>query len=130
LFVNHTATLLPNGTVLLAGGTYYQGGIVLASALVYYPGSGKFTATAPMTGRRAWHAANLLPDGNVLMTGGNSTLSDGAAVATAEVFAPLTGTFRQIGNMTTNRSRHTSTLLNNGDVFIVGGIGRVGIRET
>jgi hypothetical protein len=63
----HTATLLPNGQVLVAGGGY------LASAELYDPSAGGFTATGSMTGPRAWHTATLLSSGQVLIAGGNAS---------------------------------------------------------
>jgi hypothetical protein len=122
MFLHHSATLLPGGKVLLAGGACYLCGVVLASAMLYDPASGRFTATGLMSRHRSWHAATLLPDGTVLLTGGTSTIL-GSPVASAEVYAPLTGTFGTAGTMTTGRRLHAATLLNNGDVLITGGFG-------
>lgn len=110
-YTSHTATLLPSGKVLLAGGAY--SGIVLASTLLYDPASSTFTPAASMTTQRSEHTAHLLSDGTVLITGGTSAI--------AEVYAPQTGTFIPTGTMTTSRTGHTTTLLNNGDVLITGG---------
>src|SRR5207245_9038283 len=64
----HTATLLPNGNVLIAGGVQSRstGTRVLASTERYDPTSGRFTAAASMTTTRRGHTATLLPDGRVL----------------------------------------------------------------
>jgi Galactose oxidase, central domain len=79
----HRATLLPDGTVLLAGGQYV-GGVI--SAELYNPAPGTFSATGNMTTGRFWQAATLLRDGTVLMTGG---VKDGdVTLASAELYHP------------------------------------------
>ena len=115
-----TATLLNNGTVLLAaGGTTTA---VLSSAELFNPASGTFTATGSMTTARQGHTATLLPNGMVLLAGGFGSLtSQGSELASAELFNPATGTFAATGNMTTARAGHTATLLANGMVLIAGG---------
>ena len=65
-----TATLLQNGQVLIAGGE-------TASAELFNPSTGKFTATGSMTISRTGHTATLLPDGRVLIAGGVQTPADG-----------------------------------------------------
>jgi hypothetical protein len=64
----HTATLLSNGKVLIAGGG-------VASTELYDPSTGTFTATGNMTEVRSQHTANLLPSGMVLIAGGSSDMS-------------------------------------------------------
>jgi hypothetical protein len=76
--LSYSATLLTNGKVLIAGGvTQEQAGTsepivikTLASAELYDPATGRFTATANMTTPRESHTAALLPDGKVLIAGG------------------------------------------------------------
>src|SRR3984893_14021745 len=63
----HTATLLPNGKVLVAGGIGNSGD--LARAELYDPASGTWTATGSLATARANHTATLLPDGKVLVAG-------------------------------------------------------------
>jgi hypothetical protein len=78
----HTATLLPNGKVLVTGG--YASGSYLASAEVYDPASGTWSAAAPMTSARAAHKATALPNGQVLVSGGNI----GGDLASTELYTP------------------------------------------
>jgi len=112
----HTATLLPNGKVLITGGVVGST-IVLNTAELYDSGSGTFSATGSMTTPRYFHCATLLPDGKVLITGGSSQ------EARAELYDPASGTFSPTGAMTTARGIHTAILLNNGKVLIAGGTG-------
>jgi hypothetical protein len=108
-----TATLLANGSVLLAGGDTPIG--VVDSTLLYDPVAHTFTPSGRMNEARIGHAAIRLANGRVLITGGGS--------ATAEVYDPATGTFSTTGNMTRPRQGHTMTLLANGKVLVVGGDG-------
>ena len=85
--VNHTATLLPDGRVLVAGA--YDSDGAPASAELYDPSTGSWTATGDMTGGRAEHTATLLPDGRVLVAGG--VRRQLGATATAELYDPSTG---------------------------------------
>jgi hypothetical protein len=103
----HTATLLPNGKVLIAGGFNNSGG--LATAELFDPATGTFMATGTMTGARVSHTATLLNSGKVLLAGGDG-------LNTAELFDPSTGTFTATGAMTGVRTQHAATLLNNGGI--------------
>jgi hypothetical protein len=87
----NTATLLPGGTVLVAGGNSgSSGSATLASAELYDTGNGTWTATGNMDGGRIGHTATLLPDGTVLVAGGVS--SSGSALAFAELYDAGSGT--------------------------------------
>jgi large repetitive protein len=68
--LRHTATLLPNGKVLVAGGN--NGPPALSSAELYDPASGTWTATGSLGTARGYHTATLLPNGKVLVAGGNN----------------------------------------------------------
>jgi len=124
----HTATLLNNGKVLLAGGTTYDpasGEQATASAEVYDPATGICTSTGNMTTVRSLATATLLSDGRVLIVGGGTRPNAGGGIvptlATAELYDPATGTFTATGNMNTARQGHTATLLPDGKVLIAGG---------
>ena len=116
----HTATLLPNGKVLVAGGE--NGFNTVASAELYDPSSGTFSATGNMTVPRAGHTATLLNNGKVLIAGGSGDCSPCAALSSAELYDPATGTFAATtGSLTAARVAHTATLLQSGKVLIAGG---------
>ena len=107
----HTATLLPNGKVLVTGGNGAG-----ATAELYDPVTGSFALTGSMSVARSFHTATLLASGKVLVVGG----------ATAEVYDPATGLFTGTGPPITAHSMHTATLLGDGTVLIVGGAGGTG----
>ncbi|MGA7273695.1 MAG: kelch repeat-containing protein, partial [Candidatus Udaeobacter sp.] len=112
----HTATLLPNGQVLVAGGEGTSG--YLSSAELYDPASGTWTATGSLTTARDLHTATLLPNGQVLVAGGIGTSVD---LSSAELYDPASGTWTATGSLTTARFEHTATLLPNGKVLVAGG---------
>ena len=111
----HTATLLPNGKVLVAGG---YNGPALLSAELYDPATGIWTATGSMGGQHAAHTATLLPDGQVLVAGGFDLSS---ALRSAELYNPATGTWTFTDSLGTARFDHTATLLPNGQVLVASG---------
>lgn len=114
---SHSATLLADGKVLVAGG---YDGTYLASAELYDPATGVFTPTGNMAVGRLAPRATLLADGKVLITG---------ETASAEVYDPETGLFAPAGTMTAAPGGHTQTRLADGSVLITGGsAGRRGAR--
>jgi hypothetical protein len=115
---SHTATLLNNGTVLIAGGLQLPGGNVLASAELYDPSTGTFTATGNMTGPFA-DTATLLANGKVLIT--RDDLVTPLYVSSADLYDPLTGTFASAGYLNVNHTGPTANLVMNGKVLIAGG---------
>lgn len=115
----HTATLLPDGRVLITGGMrrnqdFYR------SAELFDPATGKFSATGEMQIARVGHAAVLLRSGKVLIAGG--WIGHGVTDE-AELYDPATGKFTVIGHMLTGRGRPEATLLRDGNVLITGGGG-------
>jgi hypothetical protein len=123
-----TATLLPNGQVLMAGGLGDDGVTTLASAELYNPVTGVWTATGSMATARSVHTETLLPNGQVLLAGG---LNGTTYLASAEQYDPATGVWTATGSMATARSRHTATLLPSGDVLVAGGVRNGGaLRST
>jgi len=115
--VAHTATLLPDGTVLIAGGTD-RNGTTYDTAEIFNPSTGTFTGTnGNMVYARSGHTATLLATGKVLLAGG--TTGD---LPTAELYDPATGKFTSTNrNMIAARSFHTATLLSDGRVLLAGG---------
>jgi hypothetical protein len=115
--LQHTATLLNNGKVLVAGGVTTLGSFT-ASAELYDPATGTFAVTGSMSIGRDVHTATLLSNGMVLVAGGLTALG---STATAELYNPTTGTFGLTGSLNTDRNQHTATLLNTGNVLVAGG---------
>ena len=117
----HSATLLNDGRVLVAGGIGGNG--QLTSAELYDPSSATWTVTGGMRAAREFHTATLLTNGLVLAAGGSGT---GGSQRSAELYDPGTGTWIDVGNMIDGRHRHTATLLPGGRVLVAGGIDRGG----
>lgn len=124
----HTATLLTNGKVLIAGGDNTGGDYIFpffpldgsVTAELYDPATALFTTTGNMVTPRVGQTATLLVNGDVLLAGG-WTASQKASIAAAEVYHPATGAFSPTGSMHSPRAGHTATLLPDGKVLIAGG---------
>jgi N-acetylneuraminic acid mutarotase len=112
----HTATLLPNGKVLVAGGNDTSG-VALSSAELYDPATGQWSATGSLSTARFQHTATLLPDGRVLVVAGGAA----AGLASAELYNPATGQWVATNSTHWPHQQHTATLLPSGNVLVVGG---------
>jgi len=127
--LGHTMTVLPDGRVLVTGGTGRvgpgeQGGQVrpLASAELFDPRTGRWTATGPTRVARFEHTASLLPDGRVLVAGGLGRRGGQTApVASAELYDPRTGAFGPATDMASPRTDHAAATLQDGRVLVSGG---------
>lgn len=112
----HTATVLVNGKVLVAGG--HDGTANIASAELYDPASGTWLLTGSMNVARRTHQAILLPDGKVLVAGGDT---DASPLSSAELYDPTTGTWTDTGSMSVGRYGFAAALLPDGKVLVAGG---------
>ncbi|CAF5023551.1 unnamed protein product, partial [Rotaria sp. Silwood1] len=125
---DHTASVLVNGKVLVAGGHgtdgySYRG--YLNSTEIYDPETGIWTKTGNMTMGRVGHTASVLTNGKVLVSGGfgYDGYSYRGYLNSTEIYDPKTGTWTKTGNMTIGRRGHTASVLANGKVLVAGGLG-------
>ncbi len=120
----HTETLLDNGKVLVAGGSYAQGlGHGLASTELYDSINNSWSSASSMATLRMQHTATLLSNGKVLVAGGQSGTQQGVFLNSAELYDPATNTWSPAGSMTKARIVAEATLLVSGKVLVTGGIG-------
>jgi Galactose oxidase, central domain/Kelch motif len=117
----HTATLLPDGRVLVAGGDNSISGAPLATAELFDPSTGTFSPAASMSVGRAAHTATLLADGQVLITSGVVEGDRSDRLTSAEVYDPKTDRFSTTGSLVTERYGHSAILLPDGRVLVAGG---------
>jgi len=108
---HHTATLLTDGRVLVAGGMGSDERM-LSSAELYDPRTGTWSVTGSMIAPRSDHTATLLSDGRVLVA---------SSAGQAELFDPKTGAWNATGHMATPRVSYATTLLRDGRVLVSGG---------
>lgn len=119
----HSATLLPNGKVLIVGGfrkgpdTYSQ--LYSATTEIFDPSTYHFTWSGSLHVARCGQTANLLQGGKeILITGGNN---DHSHLASAELYDVATGQWTRLPDMNAGREGHQAILLSNGKVLILGG---------
>ena len=119
----HSATLLDDGRVLVAGG---QGPPIsgataaLASTEIYDPAVDSFRNSNDMSDARANHTAVKLPDRSVLVVGGVGGTGD-TSLATAEAFNPGDGRWTPVGALTNSRTGHSAVVFSDGRVLVAGG---------
>jgi len=113
---SHTATVLPDGRVLVSGGS--DGTAHHQSAEIYDPSANTWSSASSMSQPRSSHTATLLPDGRVLVAGG---INGASALKTAEIFDSSVNTWTPVADMGQPRSSHTATLLPDGRVLVAGG---------
>jgi len=117
-----TATLLPDGKVLVAGGFGFDTN-ALTSAELYDPSTGIWSLTGSLKQARGAATATLLPDGQVLVAGGApNTANSLASLSSAELYDPTTGTWSLTGSLNVSRSAASATLLQNGKVLVFAGL--------
>lgn len=117
--IAHSATALPDGRVLVAGGFLGKGSA--KGAEIFDSDAGRFSPLPAMLTTRHSHTATLLPDGKVLIAGGYGEGT--TTLATAEIFDSKANAFAPTGSLVAARAGHVAALLNNGKVLIAGGLG-------
>lgn len=87
---NHTLTLLPDGTVLAAGGNDPRETMhfPLASTEIFDPDTNTWTAGPDLEHARSEHTATLMPDGTVLFIGGVMQQESDDPLASVETLTP------------------------------------------
>ncbi len=125
--LSHTATVLPDGKVLIVAGT--DPSYSISSTELYDPAvapNGASTLSSSLNQRRRAHTATLVPNGDVLVAGGYQARHGGtvdADLASAELRDDVTGNWALVGPMSGPRGEgHTATLLPSGGVLVAGGI--------
>src|SRR5581483_9647717 len=116
----HTATLLSNGKVLVAGGWMDSSGAPASNGFIYDQVADAWVATGSFVDARSGHTATLLSDGRVLICGGIN--QSNAIVASSALYDPSTNTWATAGTLVIPRAYHTATLLPGGKLLLAGGL--------
>ena len=120
--IYNTATLLPNGEVLVAGGIEWLSQTSFSTAGFYDPSTGTWTRTGSLNTARCYHTATLLANGKVLVSGGaycnENTLN---ILSSTELYDPARGTWTVTGSLRNARDEHTATVLPDGKILVAGG---------
>jgi Protein of unknown function (DUF1566)/Kelch motif len=131
----HTATLLASGKVLVIGGC--TGGPAstnancgLATAEIYDPSLGTWSAAASLPSARLAHTATVLNNGEILVAGGVTNNLGNSVLSSSLIYNPTTGLWRATNNnLTTARYHQQATLLTNGMVLVSGGLSATGVAN-
>ncbi|MBK6694308.1 MAG: hypothetical protein IPG50_19185 [Myxococcales bacterium] len=116
----HTATVLSNGKVLIAGGGET---VPLGTTELYTPATNTWTAGPAMAVARWLHRAEALPDGRILVAGG---YTGSAYSASAQLYNPTANTWATTGSLATGRADFSLNVLASGLAFVVGGTNAAG----
>ncbi len=132
--MNHTASVLKDGKVLVSGGIaeldsnwlniYGRGVTSLNSSELYNPSTKTWITTSNMKSARAYHTASVLIDGKVLVSGGIRGLGGlgDTYLSSAELYDPSTKIWTNTDNMKSERVCHTASVLIDGKVLVSGGL--------
>gem|GEM_PF-2616885 len=123
---HHTATLLPNGKVLVTGG--FNGTTVIASAELYDVYLQTWTYAGTMVAARQYHTATLLPNGKVLIVGGEDASSN--YLSSCELYDPKTNEWTSTNGLVKGRSYHCAVLLKTGKLMVIAGKTSSGATNT
>ena len=127
--MNHTATLLDSGAVLVAGGYSAIENAALCSAFVFDPQRRNWKEVEALPAPRMQQTATLLKDGRVLLAGGAGE-PFGAALRSGVLYDPNDGTWQATAELIVARNRHTATRLACGEVIVTGGSGGFDIKDS
>lgn len=115
----HTATLLPDGTILVVGGRYFDGVLKTTNSCeLFDPATGIWSFVDSLHQGRLYYTTTLLNDGRVLVVGGSTPQG---VTTQCELYDPLSNTWLVTESLSEARESHEATLLNDGRVLVTGG---------
>ncbi|MEA3307594.1 MAG: kelch repeat-containing protein, partial [Elusimicrobiota bacterium] len=130
----HTATLLTTGTnsgnVLICGGQTGAATAITDTCDIFDTSANTFSAATPMNSARMSHTANLLSSGRVFVSGGVEWHDFGSGLEvnylpTNEVYDSVLNIWTPVDSLAEARAHHSATVLNNGNIMIIGGYNAV-----